>query len=285
MHVHSPAAKYGAGVFEGIRGYWNPEHEQMYLFRLEDHLRRLRLSQVLMRFEAVIDEQTVSRQIVDLLRASEFRETVHVRPTVYVDGTGGSGARGPVGIAITAVPRPSTGFVEIGCSAQVSSWARIADAVMPARVKASANYNNARYAAIQAEEDGYDTAILLNGRGKVSEGPGMCLFMVRRGIPVTPTVSSDILESITRSTVLKLLGEFPGPKPVERDIDRSELYSAEEAFFCGTGWEVTPLTSIDRLKVADGAVGPLTRRLQSAYFDIVHARVDDHASWRTPVYD
>lgn len=285
VHAYSPVAKYGAGVFEGIRGYWNAEHEQMYVFRLQEHLQRLRQSQILMRFERIVDEQTIARQILELLRANAFRETVHIRPSVYVDGTGGSGARGPIGVSITAVPRARAPFVETGCSAQISSWVRIADTAMPARVKANANYNNSRLAAIQAQDDGYDTAIMLNARGKVSEGPGMCFFMIRRGVPVTPGVGNDILESITRDTVLELLREFDGLKPVERDVDRSELYDAEEAFFCGTAWEVTPVTSIDRLRIGDGEIGAVTRRLQGRYFDIVQARTDDYPHWRTPVYD
>ena len=284
LHVFSPAAKYGAGVFEGIRGYWNPDDEQMYLFRLDEHLERLRHSQVLMRFQSIVEESVVAQQIVDLLIANEFRETVHIRPVVYVDGTGGSGARGPIKVAVTAVPRPSTRYVESGCSVQVSSWLRVADNVMPARIKANANYNNARFAAIQAAEDGYDTALLLNNLGKVAEGPGMCFFMLRHGVPVTPTITSDILESVTRSTVLELLGGSLGLKPQERDIDRSELPSAEEAFFCGTGWEVTPITTVDRLSIGEGSVGPITRRLQSLYFDIVHGRESDHSHWRTAVY-
>ena len=139
------------------------------------------------------------------------------------------------------------------------------------------------FAAMQAQADGYDTAILLNARGKVSEGPGMCFFMVRDGVVSTPHTSSDILESITRTTVLELLRES-GVECVERDIDRSELAAAEEAFFCGTAWEVTPVTAIDRLKVGEGAVGPFVRNLQERFFSVAKGESKDHPDWRTPVY-
>jgi len=155
---------------------------------------------------------------------------------------------------------------------------------MPARVKCNANYHNGRLAMLQAKADGYGAPILLNKSGKVSERPSMCFFLVRDGRPITPSLTSDVLESITRSTILQLVREHMGVAPVERDVGRSELYAAEEAFFCGTGWEFTPITSIDGLPVGSGAVGPVVRRLQKIYFDVVEGRVPDHPEWRVPVY-
>ena len=152
---------------------------------------------------------------------------------------------------------------------------------MPCRVKANANYNNSRFASIQAKFDGYDTALLLNVRGQVSEGPGMCFFMMRDGVPVTPTVTSNILESITRATLIDLLRDQFGLSCVEREIDRSELYYAEEAFFCGTAWEITPITQIDGMPVGDGTVGPVTKKLQRAYFDLVMGVAPDPHGWLT----
>lgn len=284
VHVFSPAVKYGAGVFEGIRGYWNEEHEQLYVFRLAEHMQRLDYSQRMMRFEPVVDVGMIADRTLALLRANEVRETVHIRPTVLVDGEGESSAQGPTLLAITAVPRPLPERVKTGCSAQVSSWERVSDRAMPMRVKANANYNNARFAALQAKHDGYESAIFLNRNGKLAEGPGMCLFLVRDGIPITPSITSDILESITRATVLELLRDRLGRAPLERDVDRSELGAAQEAFFCGTGWEITPITRIDGMPVGDGTVGPLTRELQRVYFDVVHNRVAGYGEWCTPVW-
>lgn len=284
IHVSSAAVRFGTAVFEGIRGYWNAEQEEMYLFRMDDHMRRLTYSQTFMRFDEVMDTKYVTDHTVELLRANQFRETVHIMTTVYVSGTGGPSTSGPVGVAITASPRSDIPWVDTGCTAQVSSWQRVPDTAMPMRVKCNANYQNGRYAAVQARADGYDTAILLNTRGKVSEGPGMCLFMIRDGKAITPSVTNDILESITRETVLELFPKYCGVEVEERDIDRSELAAAEEAFFCGTAWEITPVIEIDRRPVGAGEVGPVVRRLQEVYFKIVQGAIPDHPEWRTPVY-
>jgi branched-chain amino acid aminotransferase len=284
VHIFSPVAKYGIGVFEGIRGYWNAEAEEMYLFRLQEHMRRLDYAQAVMRFETPVPGESLIEPLIDLVRANQFRETIHARVQIYLDGAGDVSAVGPVGVAITAIPRPLPKQVSEGVSAQVSSWIRISDRSMPARVKCNANYHNGRLAMLQARHDGYRAPILLNMEGKVSEGPSMCLFIVREGRPITPAITNDVLESITRRTVLELARAHLGVEPCERDVDRSELYAAEEAFFCGTGWEVTPIVSIDGLPIGSGRAGPFVRRLQKLYFDVVEGRRRDHAHWRTPVY-
>lgn len=284
IHIFSPVAKYGIGVFEGIRGYWNAGAREMYLFRLMEHMDRLMYSQTVMRFDRIIDEQKLIEGTIKLIRANELKENVHVRVQLYLDGEGDVSACGPVGIAITAVPRPVPKQVNTGIKSHVSSWIRISDLAMPARVKCNANYHNGRLAMLQAKNDGYDAPILLNQAGKVSEGPTMCFFMVRGGRIITPSLTNDVLESITRSTVLQLASEQNGMEPTERDVDRSELYAAEEAFFCGTGWEITPIISIDGLPVGSGVVGPVVRQLQKSYFDVVNGTVSAHSEWRTPVY-
>lgn len=284
VHVSTAAFKFGTAVFEGLRGYWNEQKQQMYLFQMDAHMKRLEYSQKFMRFEKIFDAAYVMEKTIELLRANQFRATVHSMTTVFVDGFGGPTICGPVGLAITAAERGGPGLLQDGCTAQVSSWQRVPDNAMPMRVKCNANYQNGRLAGLQAKADGYDTAILLNSRGKVAEGPGMCFFMVRDGVVSTPHTSSDILESITRSTVLELLREAD-IKTQERDIDRSELGAAEEAFFCGTAWEVTPITGIDRLNVGTGKVGPLVRELQERFFAIAKGESAEHPEWRTPVYD
>ncbi len=282
IHVFSPAVKYGAAVFEGIRGYWNAENATMYLFRLEEHMRRLELSQRIMRFNQIIPAETMMEATIELMRKNAFRSSVHIRPTVYVSGYGESSAQEPLGTFVTAIPRETPKKVEVGCRAQISSWQRIADNVMPARAKANANYNNSRYAGIQAAKDGYDAAILLNSRGKLSEGQGMCLFIIRNGVAVTPSVTSDILESITRDTVIHLLRE-QGVEVQERDVDRSEFFDASEAFFCGTGAEITPIINVDGDAIGAGAPGVVTRALQAAYFDLAFGRTNANHEWLTAV--
>lgn len=283
VHVFTPLAKYGAGVFEGIRAYWNADARQLFVFRVREHLDRLTYSQVMMRMQPLVPAPTVQAAMMALLQANAFSETVHIRAMVYVDGEGESSAAGPTALTITALARPMPPRVRAGVRAQVSSWRRISDQAMPMRAKSNANYNNGRLAGMQATVDGYDAAIILNDRGKVSEGPGMCLFIVRGGVPITPDLTSDILESITRETVLTLLGEDMGLAPVQRQVDRSELIAAEEAFFCGTGWEITPITSVDGIPIGSGEPGPITRALQTLYFDVVHGRDPSRAHWCTPV--
>ena len=278
VHVFSPFAKYGAAVFEGVRGYWSESRRKMLLFRLREHMERLELSQRIMRFGEIVPADDMCAATLDLVRRNGFRTSVHIRPTVYVDGEGGSSARGPTGTCITAIPRGTPKRVEEGCTAQVSSWERISDRSMPARAKANANYNNVRFAGIQAGIDGYDAAILLNSRGKVAEAQGMCLFLIRDGVAVTPSVTSDILESITRDTVLTLLRDM-GIAARERDVDRSEFFAASEAFFCGTGWEITPLNAVDGAPIGAGRPGEVTRRVQKAYFDLVNGVSGDRPEW------
>lgn len=284
VHVDSAAFKFGSAVFEGLRGYWNVDQEEMYLFRMEEHMDRLVFSQRFMRYDEIITPAFVTEKTIELIRANGFRgENVHIMTTTYVAGHGGQNVTGPIKLAITAQERPRSAKITEGISAQVSSWMRVPDNAMPMRAKVNANYQNGRLATLQSNADGYDTAIMLNSRGKVAEGPGMCFFMVRDGVPITPHTSSDILESITRSTVLQLLEEM-GTPAVERDVDRSELVAADEAFFCGTAWEVTPITSIDKLPVGTGTVGPITKRLQELYFDVCHGTTGAHGEWRLPIY-
>lgn len=284
VHVATVAFKFGTAVFEGLRAYWNDAEQQLYLLLLDAHMRRLAFSQRFMRFEGPVDSDYVAERTLELLRANEYREGVHIVATVFVDAFGPPATSGPVGLSITAAPRADPKMREHGCTAQVSSWQRVPDVAMPMRVKCNANYQNGRLASLQAKADGYDTAILLNSRGKVSEGPSMCFFMIRDGKAVTPTVTSDILESITRKAIIELLKGHLDLEVDERDIDRSELPAAEEAFYCGTAWEVTPIVSIDRLLVGDGKVGPVVRKLQQVYADVASGKLPDHPEWRTPVY-
>jgi len=284
VHVLTPAVKYGAGVFEGIRGYWNAERKDMYLFRLREHLDRLQFSMKVMRFDHHLENAAMERALIDLIKANELREDIHIRLMAWVDGEGTMGATGPVGWMIAALSMPPSKQVAEGVHCGVSSWRRIGDNAMPARVKATANYNNGRLATLQAKADGYDNAIILTDQGHVAESPGSCFFMIRNGVPVTPDVNSDILESITRDTVIRLFGDYLGRKTEERPIGRTELYAADETFFCGSAYEVQPILSIDRQKVGTGAVGDITRALQQKYFALVRGEMADHAEWRTPVY-
>ncbi len=283
IHAFSGVVKYGCGVFEGLRGYRSASGN-LLVFRLGEHIERLRFGMKVMRYEAIISASEIEHATTAMLRANELREDVHIRVIAYLGGDDALHQRGPVGLIAGALPRPSRG-VGGGAHVAVSSWLRIADSALPPRVKCTGNYVNNRAAEIDAFDSGFDGVLMLTADGKLSEASGACVFLVRDGRLVTPDVGSDILESITRDTVLRLAEELTGRPAVERRVDRSELYAAEEAFLCGSGQEILPILSVDRLPVGDGGPGPITRALQERYFAIV--RGDDPAfrDWLTAVWE
>lgn len=284
VHVLSTAMKYAASVYEAMRAYWSDADQQLYVFRLREHLVRLERSAKIARIPLPADAAQLERETLEIIRANDLREDLHVRLIAFVDTEdGGLASREPVGYVIA--PIPTTRYFDTpGLHIQVSSWTRTSDNAIPARVKAAANYQNSRLALLQAKTDGYDDAILLNPDGRVAEGPGYTLFLVRDGQPMTPSVTSNILEGVTRSTLLTLFPEALGTPVGERAIDRTELYIADEAFFSGTAAEVTPILSIDRRPVGEGAMGPLTTKVRDAYFRAVRDGSSPHPEWRLPVY-
>ncbi len=284
VHLMSAAMRYGLNVFEGLRAYWNPRDEQLYVFRLREHMERLEQSMKLLRFAPDVSVEEVGQAIPALLRSHERRENSHIRATAYLAEASEHHVAGPVSWMVYAGARPRSTKVESGISAQISSWRRLSDNSMPPRIKCGANYANARLARFQAQADGYDDAVMLNEAGKVGEGPGACLFLVRAGRLVTPDQTSGILESITRATVLTL-AEESGLDIEERAVDRSELYAADELFFAGSAAEILPIVALDGLAIGAGKVGGLTRQLQAAYFSAVTGEKNRERGWVTPVYE
>jgi branched-chain amino acid aminotransferase len=282
-HVMSPAVKYGLSVFEGLRAYWSEAHRELFVFRLQDHTDRLLQSMKLLRFEPGFGGSEVNEMTLELLRRNEVRAAAHIRTTAYLDGMGEQQAKGPVSYSISAIEKPRATRTEKGIRCQVSSWMRMADNVMPPRVKCGGNYVNGRLARYQAIHDGYDDAIILNTLGKVAEGPGTCIFFVRRGMLVTPDLASGILESVTRETVLTLAKELE-IETVERMVDRTELCAADEVFMVGSAAELVPVVDIDGIVIGTGQRGPVTTRLQQAYFDAVTGVGNARSEWLTPVY-
>lgn len=285
VHALIPAMKYGASVFEGLRAYWNEGEQQLYIFRLDAHTRRLHQSMKIMRMDIPDSIYHINDDTIAVLGKNQIRQDCHIRQLVFVDGAQRAGltATGPIGILVAPFPFRRQ-FPDEGIHCSVSSWRRISDNSMPPRVKCAANYQNARLSLLQAQLDGYDRTILLNEAGKVAEDPAACFFMVRDRVSITPSVTSGILESITRATLIHLFREVQGVEVIQRDIDRTELYVAEEAFICGSGAEITPVISIDRYPVGDGAVGPITRAMRELYFQVVRGEVPLYQEWRTPVY-
>ena len=282
VHALSVGLAYGASVFEGIRAYMNPQTGRLSVFRLEEHLVRLDQGMKFMRFDNPPSRDVLRKGVLDSIRANAPDDDCYIRLQVQIEDRGSMATTGPVGWVCAAVPRERSTKRETGLAASVSSWTRIADNTMPARIKATANYHAGRIATRQARADGYDTPIILTRDGKVSETAGACLFMVRDGVVITPSRENDILESVTRDTVLTLAAEHSLPAQ-ERRADRTELYVADEVFVCGTGQELLPVTSVDRLPVGNGKPGAITMLLQAAYESVVRGMTDAHAAWRTPV--
>ncbi len=284
IHVMSPCARYGSNVFEGIRAYWNDQKEELYCFRLHEHYVRLAESMKVMHFKLPHTVEDNIRFLLETLRKNELREDTHIRHEVLVNGFGGFGDTEPLSMFIAPMPRGRFFDIEKGISCCVSSWQRISDGSIPPRVKAGANYQNGHLAKLWARNTGFDDALLLNERGKVAEAPGACLFAVRKGILITPPVTHGILESVTRESIIHLAREELGQEVVEREIDRTELYVAEEAFLCGSGAEVVPITAIDGINLQSAQANALTRRIQNYYFETVRGNNRKYMDWLVPVY-
>jgi branched-chain amino acid aminotransferase len=221
-----------------------------------------------------------------LLRANECRGDTYVRPLAWhADATWfGHLEDSRTGIVITTAPFATVLGTGKAVRACVSSWTRVGDNQLSPRIKCISNYQNSRMALLEATLNGFDQPILLNSDGKVTEGPASCVFIVRDGVAITPSLTSGVLESITRTAILRLCRDELGVPTQEREIDRTELYIADEVFYCGTGAEVTPVASVDHYTVGRGEIGPLTARIAALFHDVVRGRHPGYAFWRTPIY-
>jgi branched-chain amino acid aminotransferase len=285
LHVLSTTLKYGVGVFEGFRAYWSEEDDELYAFRVEDHMRRLVDSMRVVEITGTTDVELLSEQLLGLVRANELRSNLHMRTQVFVDAPDGKpDDTGPSTVFMAAIPMGNY-FGATGLDVQISSWARLSDRAMPPRIKSIANYPNGRLALLEASRNGYDAALLLTESGHVAEGAGYNVFMVRQGRLCTPPVTDSILEGVTRDSVLQLAAREMGLDVDIRPIDRTELYSAAEVFVCGSAAEVNHVKSVDRTPIGDGATaGPITARLQELYQAAVRGKVAGLEHWVTPIY-
>lgn len=276
--VLAPTAQFGLNVFEGIPGYWNEEKEQLFAFRLDDHYARLLRSARLLEIDCPYTKEQLKQALVDIVRANGYREDISIRQTLFVEGFGSWGSSEPVGMFVAPIPRKKTSaeYNKNGLKVCVSSWRRISDTMLSPRVKCGANYINSRVGQREALRNGYDTCLFLNEQGKVSEGPGSCFFMVKDGKLVTPLLTDSVLESITRDTVIHLAEEVLHIPVEERSIDRTELYTCDEAFLCGSAMEIRPIVSMDRYAL-DGQ--EITARLHQVYLDVVRGKMEEYKTW------
>jgi branched-chain amino acid aminotransferase len=284
IHVAAHVVHYGTGVFEGLRAYDSPSGTNV--FRLEPHMRRLMDSCRVYRMEPRWSQDDLATAVIDTVRANGFK-SCYIRPLVY---------RGYEQLSLNPMLCPveaaivvwewnqmlGAGALDNGIDVGVSSWTRLAPNTLPGLAKATANYANSGLIKMQATLDGYAEGVALDERGLVSEGSGQNLFLVRDGVIFTPTLDSSVLKGITRDCVMVLAHDL-GLEMRECAIPREFLYMADEAFFCGTAVEVTPIRSIDKIPVGDGARGPVTRAIQDRFFGILRGDLPDAHGWLTPV--
>ncbi|MBE5747093.1 MAG: branched-chain amino acid transaminase [Clostridiales bacterium] len=285
INVLSPTSQFGLNVFEGIRCYWNEKEGQLYAFRLDDHFKRLKQSQKLLWMEDKYTVAELTDAFLSVIRANEYKEDIAVRQTLFVDGFGSWSSKESVGMFISPIPKAKTNpeYNKKGLHCCISSWQRIHDNALSPRIKCGANYINSRMAQLEALKNGYDTTIFLNKDGKVAEGPGSCLFMVKNGTLVTPLLTDSVLESITRDTIIRIAKEILQIPVMERSVDRTELYTCDEAFLCGSAMEITPIYSVDKYAISEEE-GAITRKLHELYLQIVTGQIEEYRRWLTAIY-
>ena len=286
INVMTHGFNYGTAVFEGIRAYWNADDEQLYALELIAHYERIHSSARVLMMEVRQSPQELAEITVELLRRDGLREDAYIRPLVYKSSEiiGVRLHNLDADITIFAVPFGHYIDTEGGIRAQISSWRRTDDNAIPARGKITGAYVNGALAKSEAQLNGFDEAIVLTADGHVSEGSAENLFIVQRGALVTPAVSDNILEGITRRRLIAMAREELGIETTERSLDRTELYAADEVFLCGTGAQISPVIEIDRRKIGTGRPGTITRELSQRYFDAVRGKLPAYRDWLTPVY-
>jgi branched-chain amino acid aminotransferase len=286
VSIMTHALNYGTGCFEGIRAYWNAEREQLYVFQLQAHYKRFLQSCKTLMIKLPYSVDDLCDLTIELLRKEGYRDSTYIRPLAYkaseIIGVRLHGLQDEFAMFTTPLGK----YVENDEGAKVgtSSWRRIDDNMIPARAKITGAYINSAFIKTEAELNGYDEAIVLTHDGHVSEGSAENIWIIKDGKAVTPPVTDNILEGITRNVVKTLLTQELGLEVVERPIDRTELYNLEEMFFCGTGVEVVAIAEVDRRPVGNGKLGPITKRMRDLYATVVRGGMPKYMHWCTPVY-
>jgi len=286
IDIRTNSLQYGTGVFEGIRGYWNEKTKTIYVFRMEDHYRRFMVNAGIMMIEIKYSLKELCDITMQLLKKESYTEDCYIRPFAYNSGLniGPKLIGNEQNLFIYSIPLGEYLDTSKAINVCISSWERIPDNAIPPRVKISGSYVNAALQKTEALLNGFDEAIVLSKNGShVSEGSAMNVFMVKGGTLITPSITDDILEGITRDTIIKLATESENINVVERSIDRTELYTADELFFCGTGAQISPIGFVDKRSIGNGKMGPVTKKLQELYFRIVKNEVSEYSHWCSKV--
>src|SRR5215210_6178304 len=286
INVMTHGFNYGTAVFEGIRAYWNTDEEQLFALELVPHYERIHASARLLMMEVRQSPKELADITVELLRRDGLREDVYIRPIVYKSSETIGVRLHNLDADITIFGVPFGQYIDTdgGIRAQVSSWRRTDDNAIPARGKITGAYVNGALAKSEAQLNGFDEAIVLTADGHVSEGSAENLFIVKDGVLITPPVTDNILEGITRRRLISIARDAMSVEVRERSIDRTELYTADEVFLCGTGAQISPVIEIDRRTIGAGRPGPISRELSRTYFDAVRGRLPAYRDWLTPVY-
>jgi len=284
ISIMTHAFNYGTGCFEGIRGNWNEEQEKVYLFRLWDHFRRLRKNCRILKIEMPHSEDELCDVATKLVGMCGYCEDIYLRPIAYKSAEVIGVRMHDLEDDILMYVAPFGPYLDVekGIRCMTSTWRRVDDMAIPARAKVTGTYVNSALAKTEAQENGFDEAIILNSDGHVSEGSGENIFIVDNGRLITPPSSDNVLMGITRDTVIRLARDELGIETIERQTDRSELYTADECFMTGTAAHVTAVVDIDRRPIGNGRTGEITARLQKLYFEVVRGRNSKYADWCTP---
>lgn len=281
ISIKTPAFLYGTSIFEGIRGYWLSETRQLCVFRMREHYERMLKNSHIFYLTPAQGLDELCKITVELIQRNRPTSDLYIRPTLYKAGENITPTFDQTVTEFCLWTKPFGNYLDLdkGLNVCVSNWRRISDNAIPARAKAGGAYINTALAVTDARRLGFDDAVFLTEAGTVSEGSAMNLFLVKNGCFITPARSEDILEGITRDTIMTLVQQEMGLSVEERVIDRSELYHADEAFFCGTGAQVAPITRFDNRSVGAGEPGPLTKKLQGLYFDAVKNKLPQYSQW------
>lgn len=287
VSIATHALHYGTACFEGIRGYWNAEQEQLYLLKLREHYERMADSWNTLRMQPTESVDDLCRITVELVRKHGYRESVYVRPITYKAARTIKLTLSSLEDAVAIYTFAMGNYVDIssGLNVCTSSWRRANSNAMPIRAKVTGAYINSSLAVDDATAAGFDEAIMLTNDGTVSEGSSCNLFILRNGKFATPALSEDILEGVTRNALIGMIRDELGMPVEERRIDRTELYASDEIFMCGTGVQVSPVVSVDRRRVGNGKPGNFTMQLQTLYLSACRGENERYSDWVTPVYE
>jgi branched-chain amino acid aminotransferase len=285
--VLNHSLNYGTAAFGGVRGYWNEEEEQLYIFRAYDHFRRFLNSAKLLCMQFDQTSESLTRLTIELLRTDDYHCDVYIRPLAYkadeIIGVKLHDLRDE--FSIVAVPFALYVANDTNAHVTISSWRRVDDNIIPARGKISGSYANSAFIKTDALRSGFDEALVLTQEGHVSEGSAENFFMVRDGILVTPSITENILEGITRRTVIELAQAELGLQVQERQVDRTEVYLSDELFLSGTAAQITAITRVDHRLIGAGVMGPITSHLRQLFDEVVRGRAPKYRKWLTPVYE